>query len=37
MAFAGYRFLDRGDVLDYEVQCAGCGNVYSESNVASAA
>jgi uncharacterized protein (DUF983 family) len=27
---AEYRFLDRGDALEYEVQCARCGNSYSE-------
>lgn len=38
MAWADYRFLDRGDnMLEYEVQCGACGHVHSEVNVLSPA
>jgi hypothetical protein len=31
MAWAEYRFLDRGDdTLEYEVRCGACDNVHSE-------
>lgn len=34
MAWADYRFLDRGDnMLEYEVRCAACGHLHSELNV----
>jgi hypothetical protein len=36
MAWADYRFLDRGDnTLEYEVQCEACGNLHSEVTVLS--
>jgi len=38
MAWAEYRFLDRGDnKLEYEVRCSARGNVHSEVTVVSTA
>lgn len=35
MAWAQYRFLERDDKLEYQVQCDACGNLYSEVTAAS--
>jgi uncharacterized Zn finger protein len=38
MAWAAYKFLDRGDnKLEYEVRCAACGHVHSEVSAVSPA